>query len=267
MVKKSQATIVAAWVVSNWRHVGPQRRGAGSSPACWRFSVANRRTSSRTTQAVGGRPGGVAVGEVHLRATSSRCQRSRQRSQHGPVGRARSRTGDLAAQHAHLMAQDQDLDVPCLYPCGHATPAVRTVGVSVDTPARRSRRASRPIRPTRRLSPAPQVIHPEPRFSALTGVLSNVGDPQPVRFLDAEVTVDQIRAGLPGRLAAGRAAAVQMARNLVMDLQDTGTTVKYLIRDRDSRYTAAFDAVLADSGITTITTGIRVPRTNAIMKR
>ncbi len=58
-----------------------------------------------------------------------------------------------------------------------------------------------------------------------------------------------------------------MARNLVMDLQDASTTVKYLIRDRDSRYTAAFDAVLADSGITTITTGIRLPRMNAIMER
>jgi putative transposase len=59
----------------------------------------------------------------------------------------------------------------------------------------------------------------------------------------------------------------QMARNLVMDLQEVSATVKYLIRDRDSRYTAAFDAVLADSGITTITTGIRVPRMNAIMER
>jgi transposase InsO family protein len=59
----------------------------------------------------------------------------------------------------------------------------------------------------------------------------------------------------------------QMARNLVMDLQDAHATVRYLIRDRDSKYTAAFDAVLADSGITTIMTGIRVPRMNAIMER
>ncbi len=58
-----------------------------------------------------------------------------------------------------------------------------------------------------------------------------------------------------------------MARNLVMDLQDAHATAKYLIRDRDSTYTAAFDAVLADSGIATITTGIRVPRMNAIMER
>jgi putative transposase len=59
----------------------------------------------------------------------------------------------------------------------------------------------------------------------------------------------------------------QMARNLAMDIQDAATTVKYLIRDRDSRYTAAFDAVLVDSGIAIIKTGIRVPRMNATMER
>jgi putative transposase len=34
-------------------------------------------------------------------------------------------------------------------------------------------------------------------------------------------------------------------RNLAMDLQDAHATVKYLIRDHDSSYTASFDAVLA----------------------
>jgi transposase InsO family protein len=58
-----------------------------------------------------------------------------------------------------------------------------------------------------------------------------------------------------------------MARNLVTDLQDAHATATYLIRDRDSRYTASFDAVLADSGIATIMTGIRVPRMNTIMER
>jgi putative transposase len=43
--------------------------------------------------------------------------------------------------------------------------------------------------------------------------------------------------------------------------------VKYLIRDHDSSYTAAFDAVLTDSGIAMTKTGIRVPRMNAIMER
>jgi transposase InsO family protein len=52
-----------------------------------------------------------------------------------------------------------------------------------------------------------------------------------------------------------------------MDLQDTGATVKHMIRDRDSKYTTAFDAVFHNEGIATVTTGVRVPRMNAIMER
>jgi putative transposase len=59
----------------------------------------------------------------------------------------------------------------------------------------------------------------------------------------------------------------QLARNLVMDLTDAGATVKYLVRDRDSRYTATFDAVFEDEGVAIVKTGIRVPRMNAIMER
>ena len=59
----------------------------------------------------------------------------------------------------------------------------------------------------------------------------------------------------------------QLARNLIMDLQDAGATMKYLIRDRDSRYTRAFDNVFEDEGIAIVKTGIRVPRMNAIMER
>ncbi|MFE4956098.1 integrase core domain-containing protein [Streptomyces sp. NPDC056653] len=59
----------------------------------------------------------------------------------------------------------------------------------------------------------------------------------------------------------------QLARNLVKDLQDAGVTMKYLIRDRDSRYTRAFDNVFEDEGIAIVKTGIRLPRMNAIMER
>jgi hypothetical protein len=38
-------------------------------------------------------------------------------------------------------------------------------------------------------------------------------------------------------------------RNLTMDLQDTGCRARFLIRDRDGKYPAMFDAVLADTGI------------------
>ena len=41
----------------------------------------------------------------------------------------------------------------------------------------------------------------------------------------------------------------QTARNLVMDLEDTGCQVKYLIRDRDGKYPALFDQVITDAGI------------------
>jgi transposase InsO family protein len=52
-----------------------------------------------------------------------------------------------------------------------------------------------------------------------------------------------------------------------MDLHDADATVKYLIRDRDSKYTSAFDAVFCDCGIGIVTTRIRVPRMNAITER
>jgi transposase InsO family protein len=43
--------------------------------------------------------------------------------------------------------------------------------------------------------------------------------------------------------------------------------VKYLIRDRDGKYPALFDAILADAGITVVLSGVRVPRMDSIMER
>src|ERR1022692_3399374 len=45
--------------------------------------------------------------------------------------------------------------------------------------------------------------------------------------------------------------ATQQARNLLMDLGDQADRVKFMISDRGSNYTAAFDAVLAGAGIRT----------------
>jgi transposase len=59
----------------------------------------------------------------------------------------------------------------------------------------------------------------------------------------------------------------QLARNLVMDVQDAGVKITYLIRDRDVRYPAGFDTVLANEGIEALKTGVRMPRMNAIMER
>lgn len=59
----------------------------------------------------------------------------------------------------------------------------------------------------------------------------------------------------------------QTARNLVMDLQDAGCPVKHLTRDRDGKYPALFDTILADAGITVVLSGVRIPRMNAVMER
>src|SRR5947207_9408426 len=52
-----------------------------------------------------------------------------------------------------------------------------------------------------------------------------------------------------------------------MDLQDAGSNARYLIRDRDGKYPALFDEILADTGITVVRSGVQVPRMNAIMER
>jgi putative transposase len=59
----------------------------------------------------------------------------------------------------------------------------------------------------------------------------------------------------------------QQARNLIMDLGERAHRVKFMIRDRGSNYTAAFDAVLADAGIQTVLCNVRTPRMNAIAER
>jgi putative transposase len=59
----------------------------------------------------------------------------------------------------------------------------------------------------------------------------------------------------------------QAVRNLAMDLQDAGCRAQFLIRDRDGKYPTLFDAILADTGIQVVLTGVRVPRMNAVMER
>ena len=59
----------------------------------------------------------------------------------------------------------------------------------------------------------------------------------------------------------------QQARNLIMDLGEQAHRVKFMIRDRGSNFTAAFNAVLADAGIRTVLCNVRTPRMNAIAER
>jgi transposase InsO family protein len=57
------------------------------------------------------------------------------------------------------------------------------------------------------------------------------------------------------------------ARNLIMELGDQADRVKFMIRDRGSNFTTAFDAVLSDAGIQTVLCNVRTPRMNAIAER
>ncbi|MBB5082624.1 integrase core domain-containing protein [Nonomuraea endophytica] len=71
-----------------------------------------------------------------------------------------------------------------------------------------------------------------------------------------------------GTTAHPAAAWVSQAkRSLVMDLEDAGCRVQFLIRDRDGKFPALVNEILAEAGIQTVLIGIRMPRMNSIMER
>jgi putative transposase len=64
-----------------------------------------------------------------------------------------------------------------------------------------------------------------------------------------------------------QAWVLQQARNLLMDLEDAGTRVKFVLHDRDASLTAAFDEVFRAAGARMIRAAVQAPRMNSIMER
>ncbi|SFX75664.1 hypothetical protein [Streptomyces atratus] len=54
--------------------------------------------------------------------------------------------------------------------------------------------------------------------------------------------------------------AVQQARNIAADLGERGAVPRFLLRDRDSKYTDAFDAVLTAQDTEVLLSAPRAPR-------
>jgi len=59
----------------------------------------------------------------------------------------------------------------------------------------------------------------------------------------------------------------QVARNFVADLEDQGQPFRFLVRDRDTKFTASFDAVMASAGIKVVRTPVQTPVANAFAER
>jgi len=59
----------------------------------------------------------------------------------------------------------------------------------------------------------------------------------------------------------------QQARQLAWGLAERSTPARFVIRDRDSKFTREFDTVIRSEGVETVRTPVRAPKANALAER
>jgi transposase InsO family protein len=71
----------------------------------------------------------------------------------------------------------------------------------------------------------------------------------------------------PARASPDTAWITQQARNVLMDLEDPGRRLRFVIHDRYTKYSRAFDSIFRGEGVEIVRTPIRAPNANSYAER
>src|SRR5258706_8554366 len=81
------------------------------------------------------------------------------------------------------------------------------------------------------------------------------------------IELEHRRVHLAGITAHPTGAWVTQARNVLMDRDESAGRFRFLVRDRDAKFTTAFDAVFAAAGTQPLKIPPRAPKANAYAER